>query len=532
MPSKKDEAAARLAATGNLVSQEQARECMKTVANAEAQGKKATVIDVMVQQKMITPDQGKELQKKVESKVRTKLGDYEILSKLGEGGMGAVYRARHVPMDRIVALKVLSKELSKDEQFVQRFYREARASAKLEHPNVVLGYDVGQAGGLHYFAMEFIDGQSVQDLLDNEGPMDVAEAVRIVRDVASALAHAQTIKMVHRDVKPGNIMLTKQGVVKLADLGLAKQIDQDSGLTQTGAGFGTPYYMAPEQAKNAKYVDGRSDIYALGATLYHMVTGIVPYDGETAMEVLLKKERGKYVSARRHNVSVSERLDLIVEKMMSPEPKHRHQACDEVIQDLESTGLLAGVPRGGTPTVPPAPRGAHAGGQATAPAPARTRPAGPGTRTPKPGAAGAPQTGRPAPKTQEGRWYVRFRDKSGKQQRVLGDTAAIRKMIQRGVIGTHAKASNSPDTGYRPITAVAEFQDLMAARVMQEKTERRTGASMAETYAAMEKDYARKKLIRKLKLWLKRVVILAAIGIGGYLLYTHWLEGLLDQYLQ
>ena len=510
MPSKQDETAARLAATSNLLSVDQAKDCLRTVAEAQAQGKKATVVDVMVQKDLITPVQGQQLMKQVKGKTRSRLGDYEILSKLGEGGMGQVWRARHVPMDRVVALKTLSKQLSKDKQFVERFYREARASAKLEHPNVVMGYDVGEADGVHYFAMEFIDGQSVQDVLDKQGALDVAEAVRIVADVASALVHAQTLNMVHRDIKPDNIMLTRQGLVKLADLGLAKQIGQDSNLTQTGAGFGTPYYMAPEQAKNAKYVDGRSDIYALGATLYHMLTGSVPYDGDTAMEVLLKKEEGKYTPSRRQNPSVPERLDLIIEKMMAPDPKHRQQTCEEVIQDLGTTGLARAAPSGGATTGPSAPSTSEA---ATQP---------PGRTAPRPKAG---RTAKPAKTKVEpvaGHWYVRFRDKSGLPQRVLGDTANVRKMIQRGVIGTRAKISDRPDTDYRPIGAVPEFQDLIAARILQEKADRRTGGNMAEAYATMERQYARRKLFRKVMQWAKvaaAVVLLAVVLYLGYVMF-------------
>jgi serine/threonine-protein kinase len=173
--------------------------------------------------------------------------------------------------------------------------------------------------------MEFIDGESVDKQLERQGQLSVGDSVKLAIDVARALEHAHAKGMVHRDIKPDNIMVTRAGQTKLADLGLAKATDEDSGLTQTGSGFGTPYYMPPEQALNAKYVDNRSDIYALGATLYHLITGKVPYDGDTAVEVLTAKKEGRHQPARRLNDEVPEILDLVIDKMMHKDPKARYQ---------------------------------------------------------------------------------------------------------------------------------------------------------------------------------------------------------------
>src|SRR6266567_7426089 len=211
----------------------------------------------------------------------TQVGDFHLTKKLGEGGMGTVFKAHQMSMDRDVALKILPRHLAKDTSYVERFYREARASAKLDHPNIVRGIAVGEDRGYHYFAMEYIDGESSDKVLESQGKLQVGDAVKIALDVARALDHAHSKGLVHRDIKPDNIMITRQGFVKLADLGLAKAADENQGLTQTGSGFGTPYYMPPEQARNAKYVDNRSDIYALGATLYHLLTGKVPFTGDT-----------------------------------------------------------------------------------------------------------------------------------------------------------------------------------------------------------------------------------------------------------
>src|SRR5438067_5591546 len=202
-----------------------------------------------------------------------RLGEFRILRRLGEGGMGAVYLAYHEANDRQVALKVLADGLASNQTYVDRFYREAKSGALLNHPNIVRTLGAGQdrVTGKHYLVMEFVDGPSAHALLDRFGRLPVADAVHVVLDVARALEHAQSRNIVHRDIKPDNILITRTGVAKLADLGLAKRTDESSNLTLARQGFGTPYYMPYEQAMNARTADGRSDIYALGATLYHLL---------------------------------------------------------------------------------------------------------------------------------------------------------------------------------------------------------------------------------------------------------------------
>src|SRR5262245_35127039 len=173
-------------------------------------------------------------------KSTNEIGDYRLTKKLGEGGMGAVFKARQLSMDRDVALKVLPKHLAKDKDFVDRFYREARASAKLDHPNIVRGIAGGEEKGFHYFAMEFVDGESCEKILQEPRKFKVADALKIALDIARALDHAHSKGMVHRDIKPENILVTRDGTVKLADLGLAKETETNNALTQTGHGFGTP----------------------------------------------------------------------------------------------------------------------------------------------------------------------------------------------------------------------------------------------------------------------------------------------------
>ena len=267
------------------------------------------------------------------------LKDFRIVDKLGEGGMGIVYKAHQLSFDRDVALKILPPHIASDKSFVDRFIREARMSVKLDHPNIVRGVAVGEEHGLHYFAMELVDGHSLDHYLKSAGTLSVGDTVRIIADVARALHHAHSRNILHRDIKPANIMVTRHGQVKLADLGLAKVMDDDSGLTQIGAGAGTPAYMPMEQARNAKDVDTRSDIYALGATMYHLLTGQRPFAGSTAYEVLKAKEQGRYEPASRCNPGVPDALDRILDKAMALDPARRYQDATELIEALEATGL-------------------------------------------------------------------------------------------------------------------------------------------------------------------------------------------------
>ena len=269
----------------------------------------------------------------------SELGDFKLMKKLGEGGMGEVYLARQQGLDRNVAIKVLSKELGKKSTFVERFFREARAMARLDHPNVLKVYAVETDKGRHYVAIELVDGQSMQDWIDQLGHLSVPDSVLVTTLCAEALLHAHEADLVHRDIKPDNVLVTKSGQVKVADFGLAKAADEDVSMTQSGTGMGTPLYMAPEQAHDAKTVDLRADIYALGCTLYHFLTGELPFQGNTALELVMAKDKGLFTSARKLNTQVPDRLDLLVDRMIAKDPDHRHANCSELLSDLNSLGL-------------------------------------------------------------------------------------------------------------------------------------------------------------------------------------------------
>ena len=266
------------------------------------------------------------------------LGGFELIEKIGQGGMGSVFKARQISLDRIVALKVLPPSVAKDARFIERFQREARACAKLNHPNIVQGVDVGKdaASGVWYFAMELVDGPSALKLLKSQRVLPEERALEIAQDIARALECAASHGIVHRDIKPDNILLTALGEAKLADLGLAKQVNDDATLTQSGQAVGTPYYMAPEQIRGrAGEIDIRTDIYALGGTLFHLVTGQAPFTGETSAVIMSKHLTTAAPKAHSVNPAVSEACSKLIEQMMQKERERRVQSPAELLQRIE-----------------------------------------------------------------------------------------------------------------------------------------------------------------------------------------------------
>jgi len=283
-----------------------------------------------------TDGEEKEDEKGPDPLIGKKLGGYEIIRKLGEGGMGAVYEARQVSLDRSVALKILPSNLAANRNFITRFTREALSAAKLNHTNIVQIYDVGNDEGFYYFTMEYVVGTTLQGMIEDEGCMDPTTAVGYVIQAARGLEYAHRKNIIHRDIKPENIMVNEEGVAKIADLGLAKKMeDEQLAVTQSGIAMGTPYYMAPEQATDAKHVDNRADIYSLGCTLYHLITGQIPYEGSSAYEIITKHVKEPLVLPHTVNEDVAEELSKIVEKMMAKTSEERFQSMKEVIGALE-----------------------------------------------------------------------------------------------------------------------------------------------------------------------------------------------------
>jgi len=283
----------------------------------------------------------------------SRIGGFELLATLGKGGMGTVFKARQVSMDRVVALKVLPPNLAKNQDFVQRFLREARSAAKLNHPNIVQGIDVGEADGVYYFAMEFVDGPTLKDLLKREGRLEEKKALNIVGGVARALEHAHKHGIVHRDIKPDNIMISRDGVVKLADLGLARsilpQVSDPSSLprvsdpregtyaetvTLDGTALGTPHYMAPEQARGEADLDTRADIYALGATLFHAVTGEFPYTAPNAGALMAKHITEPVPNPKDRNPALSRPVCDLIQRMMAKDREDRPQTPSDLLSEI------------------------------------------------------------------------------------------------------------------------------------------------------------------------------------------------------
>ncbi len=444
------------------------------------------------------------------SKKITQLGDFKLEKKLGQGGMGTVYLATQTSLDRKVALKTLSSEFAKKPDFVQRFIREARSMARLQHPNVVQVYAADSVSGVNFAAIEFIDGRSMQNWMNDLKQLTVGDALHVTLVCADALKHAHDQNMIHRDIKPDNILVTSKGVVKVADFGLAKALDEDVSMTQSGTGLGTPLYMAPEQARNAKHVDKRSDIYALGSTLYYFVTGKLPFSGENTLELIVAKEKGTYTSARKVNPKVSERLDLIIGKMLLKDPKDRYADCADIIRDLGSLGLANPAlsfieSTGGTAVVNASVAAASAASLSRMGSPG----AGAGqtrsdVRLPPPptdrltSAQDAARMAAKAPAAASRSWFVQQKNAAGKVVITRMSTPEIMAGIKAETIDPAAKAKDSPNGSFLPLMQYAEFQALAANRAVKMQADAKSRKTQ-DIYAKLDKQEARRKRWRWLR---------------------------------
>ena len=283
-------------------------------------------------------------------------GRYELGEVLGSGGMATVYRGTDRVLNRPVAVKVLSPEYAGDGDFVGRFRREAQAAAKLNDPGVVAVYDSGSDGGRHYIVMELVEGTTLADQLAEDGSVDPRRAAQIAERVAAALQFAHDNGLVHRDIKPGNVMLTPSGDVKVMDFGIARATGADT-FTRTSSVLGTVAYLAPEQAES-RPVDARTDVYALGVVLYEMLTGKPPFAGETAVAVAYKHVREQPVPPTRSNPEVPAPLEAITLKALAKDPADRYQSAEEMRDDLARAA--AGAPVATTMLGATAPMGATA----------------------------------------------------------------------------------------------------------------------------------------------------------------------------
>ncbi len=357
--------------------------------------------------------------------VPKQVGNYDLISKIAEGGMGAVYKAKHVTSGEIVAIKIIPPETAKNPVLLKRFEQEFRAASLFDHPNIVRAIEYCGTATSPFLVMEFVDGESLGQKVERYGAMDEAEAVRIIGQVCDGLHRAHKQGLVHRDVKPDNILLTRDGVAKLTDMGLVKDVEGELNLTKTGRGLGTPHFMAPEQFRNAKNADVRCDIYSLGATLYMMLTAIVPFAKTSPLDCWLKKTKNDFDAPNRLNPRVSERVNRAILRSMSADPQRRPASCREFIEDLTGQPWTA---------------------RADGPAPANVA-------TPAP--LGPP----PAPPTND-LWYMVYRDPAGNSKTVKGSTARILENLKSGSIGdvNGILVCRTKAGPFLPIKNVAEFR--------------------------------------------------------------------------
>jgi serine/threonine protein kinase len=343
------------------------------------------------------------------------VGDYELVEKIAEGGMGTVYRARQKATGATVALKLVPSHLASNTVLMKRFQQEYTAASSLNHPNIVRALEFGYHNSSPFMVMELVEGESLGQRLERVGKLPENEAIRIIVQVAQALHKAHKKSLIHRDVKPDNILLTAGGQAKLADLGLVKELDADLNLTRTGRGLGTPHFMAPEQFRDAKNVDARSDIYSLGATLYMTVTGELPFKALGPVEAWMKKMENRLTPACKLVPTLSERVSWAIERAMSADRDQRPSTCREFIEDL--TG--------------------HSTQRLTLP-------------------AGSAETDL---------WYLRYNDQEGVLHLVKGSTPAIRRHLKEGSPAKleNLRASRVKSGPFEPLRNHAEFRDLVIA---------------------------------------------------------------------
>ena len=324
----------RLALERKELTEQQVEQCRRFQADKRERGSLIPLWDCAVLADLMDQPTAERLSEEAGELDAESVGEFRLVRKLGQGGMGSVWLARG-PDDESIALKLLPPQKARERAALTRFLREAQAALRLRHENLVRGVDLGEDAGHYYFAMEFVPGRSVKDLLEEGGRLPCDEASDIVRQVCAGLAYAHQNGVIHRDIKPSNILVTRRGVAKLADLGLARYLEPDlTVLTRSEVGMGTPAYMAPEQIREAKRADARSDVYSLGATWYHMVTGRPPFLGATSFDVLQKHLSEPLTPPSRVCPDLPEAVSRTIERMMAKEPADRPRTVAEVARAI------------------------------------------------------------------------------------------------------------------------------------------------------------------------------------------------------
>ena len=349
------------------------------------------------------------------------LGSYELLSKIAEGGMGAVYKARHKLTRRVVAIKVIPAETARQPVLLRRFEQEFRAASLIDHPNVVKAIEYCGLMPTPFLVMEYVDGKALGDVVEEGGPLGEEAAVGVIAQVCEGLHRAHKQGLIHRDVKPDNILLTADGVAKLTDLGLVKDVEGEENLTRTGKGLGTPHFMSPEQFRKAKNADVRCDVYSLGATLYMLITGQIPFAGNSPLDCWIRKSRNEFPAPRTLAPHLSERVDFAIRRAMTANPADRPASCREFMEDLIGAAWRPGQGGGLSDTT------------VTMPADGNTL------------------------------WYMVVYDELDQPKTVKGSTDTIRKNILAGTLGdlTQVLVCRTKAGPFVPLRAAPEFRDLI-----------------------------------------------------------------------
>ncbi len=326
----------KIATRNNLLTTEQAGKLLRSLEERHEIGVRVTPGQLGLEQGMLTAEQVKTVEKILRSTLPPeRVGGFDILEKIGQGAVGTVYRAKQVSLDKLVAVKVLHQNLSKHPKHLQQFIHEAKTAARLNHPNVVQAIDAGVDGDYHFLAMELVEGETLRDLLKRETTIAEPRCIEIALAVLAGLEQAHRANLLHRDLKPDNILLGKTGSVKLGDFGLALPLEDAELLMEEHKRHGTPYYLSPEQAQG-KEIDERSDLYSLGATLYHALLGRPLFTGATVKEILTKQVYQDPVPLREAGARVSERLEQVVMQLLAKDPAKRFQNVRDLVLELES----------------------------------------------------------------------------------------------------------------------------------------------------------------------------------------------------
>jgi len=334
-----DDAFVRWVADAGLLSIEQIESARKDQHAAAERGVNAAIVDILVQQGALTPSQRENIEKRLRTAACEggHISGYTLSRRLGEGGMGIVYLGADSATGQQVAVKVLPGKYAGDPVRLARFRREAQAASRLLHENIARAYSAGEDNGQYYYAMEYVNGEPLDRFVTADRLLPIKRVLEIIIQVARGLEYAHRNGIIHRDIKPGNIFVTPDGRAKILDFGLSKDIldQRQSFMTESGIAVGTAHYISPEQARGEKAIDGRADIYSLGATFYHLLTGRTPFEGSSPVVVITKHLTEQLANPKELNASIPDGVVLVLQKMMAKAPGDRHLNCADLIKDLE-----------------------------------------------------------------------------------------------------------------------------------------------------------------------------------------------------